>query len=166
MLQVATMIMESFKGFEHKYKVRLRGHSGDGPNIKLVDYGELPTHRGQRLQLIERMHAHTQFCMSGDFTLEATELAVDEAAEHPDADDRFVFVLSDANFRRYRIRSADFKHALTRQPEVKAYAIFIANPREAEVLQESLPHGRAYSCQDTSKLPLTFKHIFETSVIS
>ena len=47
-----------------------------------------------------------QYCMSGDSTLEATARAVDDVAKQVHADARYVFVVSDANLRRYNISPA------------------------------------------------------------
>ena len=70
------------------------------------------------LQVLQRMVTHSQFCMSGDNTIQATARAMRGAAEDAatdaaragdeggDDDDgtaaarNFIFVLSDANFRR------------------------------------------------------------------
>ena len=49
------------------------------------------------------MHAHAQFCLSGDYTLEGTRHAVRELAAADEADERFVIALSDANLERYGI---------------------------------------------------------------
>ena len=77
------------------------GHSGDTPCAPLVEYGLPPPNEKERLKVIQRMAAHTQFCMSGDHTLEATREAIEEVATHLDeADEAFVFVLSDANLER------------------------------------------------------------------
>ena len=43
--------------------------------------------------------------MSGDSTLEATEAAIQDVLSE-EADDHFVFLLSDANLRRYGIQVA------------------------------------------------------------
>jgi len=57
------------------------------------------------------MVAHTQFCMSGDHTLEAADEAIRDMAKE-DADESFVFIVSDANFERYGIRPQDvFSHS-------------------------------------------------------
>lgn len=72
------------------------------------------------------MHAHAQFCMSGDHTLEATEHAIREIAKEA-ADEYFVIVLSDANLERYGISSARFAQALTINPQVNAFTIFIGS---------------------------------------
>ena len=52
------------------------------------------------------MVAHSQFCWSGDHTLEATQRAIKEAAAVPGDEDQYVFVVSDANLRRYGIAPA------------------------------------------------------------
>ncbi len=44
---------------------------------------------------------------AGDHTLEATQIAVREVVKQ-EADDYFVVVVSDANFRRYGINPIDF----------------------------------------------------------
>lgn len=70
------------------------------------------------------MHAHSQYCWSGDHTLPATELAVTSLAEE-DSDESIVVVLSDANLQRYGIPPAQLGTALTACPNVSAYVIFI-----------------------------------------
>ena len=45
-------------------------HSGDGPSIPLVDYGNPPANDRERLGVLQTMVAHTQFCMSGDHTVQ------------------------------------------------------------------------------------------------
>lgn len=72
------------------------------------------------------MHAHAQFCMSGDHTLEATKHAISSLAKE-DCDEAFVLVLSDANLERYGIPPELFARALTSDAQVNAYAIFIGS---------------------------------------
>lgn len=72
------------------------------------------------------MHAHSQFCMSGDYTLEATDVGIRELAQE-EADEHFVVVLSDANLERYGIRPELFARVLTSDPQVNAFAIFIGS---------------------------------------
>lgn len=72
------------------------------------------------------MHAHSQFCMSGDNTLEATRHTIASLAKE-DADECIVIVLSDANFERYGIRPEEFAKILTSNPDVNAFAIFIGS---------------------------------------
>lgn len=72
------------------------------------------------------MHAHSQFCMSGDYTLEATDASIKELAQE-EADEHFLVVLSDANLERYGIRPERFANVLTSDPEVNAFVIFIGS---------------------------------------
>ena len=72
------------------------------------------------------MHAHSQFCWTGDNTLEATRIAVEDIAKEP-ADEYFVVVVSDANFSRYRINPRDFASIMTKDPKVNVFAIFIGS---------------------------------------
>lgn len=76
--------------------------------------------------LSQTMHAHSQFCMSGDYTLEGTEYAMKELVRE-EADEHFVIVLSDANLERYGISPDRFARTLTSNPQVNAFAIFIGS---------------------------------------
>lgn len=78
------------------------------------------------LLILQTMHAHAQFCMSGDYTLEGTEASIKELARE-EADEHFVVVLSDANLERYGIRPERFAQVLTSDPQVNAFAIFIGS---------------------------------------
>lgn len=72
------------------------------------------------------MHAHSQFCISGDHTLEATQHAITALAKE-DSDESIVVVLSDANLERYGIPPQKFAKALMSNADVNAYAIFIGS---------------------------------------
>lgn len=72
------------------------------------------------------MHAHSQFCWSGDNTLQATEWAITELANE-DSDEIILVVLSDANFRRYGISAVKFAETLNIKQNVSAFAIFIGS---------------------------------------
>ena len=72
------------------------------------------------------MHAHSQFCMSGDYTLEATQHAISTLSKE-DTDESIVIVFSDANLERYGIRPERFAKVLMSNAEVNAYAIFIGS---------------------------------------
>ncbi len=50
--------------------------------------------------MLEQMVAHSQYCSSGDCTVEATARAVKDVKALSDSDQRVVFVVSDANLRR------------------------------------------------------------------
>jgi hypothetical protein len=156
---MAVLLMEALAPFPHKYAWSLVGHSGDGPVIKFVDYNEPPADPAQRLQVIQKMWAHSQYCYSGDCTLEATELAISNVLAE-EADDRFVFLLSDANLRRYGIQPEELGQVLTMDKRVNAFAVFIAGGKEAVRVAQALPFGRGFVCSDTSKLPATLKDMF------
>lgn len=73
------------------------------------------------------MHAHSQFCWSGDNTVEATKYSIDSLAKE-DSDESIVIVLSDANLSRYNISPKELTRALSSQePKVQAYCIFIGS---------------------------------------
>jgi hypothetical protein len=56
----------------------ITGHSGESDNIQFVPFGSYDKVKNEkkRLQILQEMVAHTQFCMSGDNTLEAAARAV------------------------------------------------------------------------------------------
>ena len=102
------------------------GHSGDSPEIPFVSHDAPPKNNKERLDIMKQMHAHAQYCWSGDHTLEATDLAISRITEQ-EADDYFVVVLSDANLERYGIPAEAFGKALTSDARVNAFAIFIGS---------------------------------------
>eukprot|EP01130_Rhizamoeba_saxonica_P014862 TRINITY_DN6540_c0_g1_i2.p1 TRINITY_DN6540_c0_g1~~TRINITY_DN6540_c0_g1_i2.p1 ORF type:complete len:188 (+),score=46.18 TRINITY_DN6540_c0_g1_i2:357-920(+) len=166
LLQVTAMIMESLSGFEHKYIYSIVGHSGDSPEVVLVDYGEDVKGIKGRLKVMEKMIAHSQYCSTGDFTVDATAIAVENVVRE-EADDYFVFVFSDANLARYGIDPKVLGQELTKEPKVNAYVIFIASfVDEAERIKKELPLGKAHVCLDPSQLPTTFKQIFTASTLN
>jgi hypothetical protein len=143
------------------------GHSGDTPCAPFVEYGAPPSNEKERLKVVQRMAAHTQFCMSGDHTLEATRDAIEEVSTHLDeADEAFVFVLSDANLERYGIRPEQLASELTANPKVQAHACFLASlGGAAERLKAALPAGKASVCLDAADLPAAFRAAFAAGVL-
>lgn len=131
------------------------------------------------------MHAHSQYCWSGDNTLEATKLAIDSLAEE-DCDEAIVVVLSDANLSRYGIPASKLTTTLLAHRNVNAYVIFIGSlGDQAEKyvfihyrltknnicfffyrLSQALPSGHSFLCQDVKTLPHILKQIFSSSVIN
>eukprot|EP00026_Physarum_polycephalum_P000717 Phypoly_transcript_00718.p1 GENE.Phypoly_transcript_00718~~Phypoly_transcript_00718.p1 ORF type:complete len:1304 (+),score=248.57 Phypoly_transcript_00718:258-4169(+) len=165
LLESTVLIMESFTGFENKIEYAMSGHSGDSHAIPLIPYKQPPTTMQERYKVLQTMSAHSQYCWSGDNTLEATEWAIEDIAKY-EADERFVFVVSDANLSRYGITPEELAEVLTSNPSVKAYIIFIASRKgEAQWLLESLPPGMAFVCLETSQLPATFNRIFKSEII-
>lgn len=85
-----------------------------------------PKNNKERLNVLKLMLAHAQFCISGDNTLEAAKHHIKALAQE-EADERFVILLSDANFDRYGIRPSRFGDILTENEDVNAFAIFIGS---------------------------------------
>uniref|UniRef100_A0A4W3H4Q1 von Willebrand factor A domain-containing protein 8 n=1 Tax=Callorhinchus milii TaxID=7868 RepID=A0A4W3H4Q1_CALMI len=165
-MEAVCMVLEAFENYENKLKYDIVGHSGDGFNIELVRSDKIPKDNKQRLQIIKTMHAHAQFCMSGDHTLEGTEHAIREIARE-EADEYFVIVLSDANLERYGISPARFAQVLTCSPQVHAFAIFIGSlGDQAERLQRTLPAGRSFVAMDTKQIPQILQQIFTSTMLS
>ncbi|CAN9498551.1 unnamed protein product [Ophioblennius macclurei] len=165
-MEAVCMVMEALESYEHKFKYDVVGHSGDGYDIELVTVDKVPKNNKQRLKVLKTMHAHAQFCMSGDFTLESTEASIRELARE-EADEHFVVVLSDANLERYGIRPERFAQALTSDPQVHAFAIFIGSlGDQAERLQKTLPAGRSFVAMDTKQIPQILQQIFTSTMLS
>lgn len=71
------MIMEAFEKGGERFDYEISGHSGDSPNIVFIK-GDKPANNAERLKILQKMVAHTQYCYAGDCTLEACGLALDE----------------------------------------------------------------------------------------
>ncbi|KAK7168704.1 hypothetical protein R3I93_004874 [Phoxinus phoxinus] len=165
-MEAVCMVMEALESYEHKFKYDIVGHSGDGFDIELVRCDKVPKNNKERLKVLKNMHAHSQFCMSGDYTLEGTEHAVKELARE-EADEHFVIVLSDANLERYGISPDRFARALTSDPQVNAFAIFIGSlGDQADRLQRTLPAGRSFVAMDTKQIPQILQQIFTSTMLS
>lgn len=165
-MEAVCMVMEALENYEHKFKYDIVGHSGDGYDIELVTADQVPKNNKQRLKVLKVMHAHAQFCMSGDYTLEGTEASIKELARE-EADEHFVVVLSDANLERYGIRPERFARVLTSDPQVNAFAIFIGSlGDQAERLQKTLPAGRSFVAMDTKQIPQILQQIFTSTMLS
>ena len=78
--------------------------------------------------------------------------------ETREADEEFVFVISDANLARYGISTSQIAKKIKLNPKVKVFVIFIASLwNEAEKLENNLPVGHAAVCLNTSQLPKILK---------
>ena len=151
-----------FEGYTDKHQYSIVGHSGESSEILLVDYNKPPRNVKERMDVLDQLHAHSQYCLSGDNTLQAASRAVQEVTRK-DAGNYFVFLVSDANLRRYRINPRELHdHLVSRNDRsVNAYAIFLASfGNEANSIVSALPPGRGHVCMDTSLLPGIFKSIF------
>uniref|UniRef100_A0A182RBI3 von Willebrand factor A domain-containing protein 8 n=1 Tax=Anopheles funestus TaxID=62324 RepID=A0A182RBI3_ANOFN len=165
-LEATVMVMEAFDGFEGKIRYDIVGHSGEAVAVPFVNENNPPKDAKRRLETIKMMHAHSQFCWSGDHTLAATEQAVDELAKE-DCDEAIVIVLSDANLARYGITPRKLNNALARQsPRVQAYVIFIGSlDDEAKVVADNMTAGKAFVCMDLDQLPNIMRQIFAASLL-
>lgn len=162
-LETALMVMESIgagndsKGgdVDEVLQYSLSGHSGDSSYIPYVQYGEVPRNESERFMILQRMIAHSQFCSSGDHTLEAIEGAVKRVVNSISDSDansqRFVIVVSDANFKRYGISTRQLSSAMKKDPRVKVHLILIASlGDEADKTASALPEGLCHVCDGHS----------------
>ncbi|XP_063587792.1 von Willebrand factor A domain-containing protein 8-like [Penaeus indicus] len=164
-LEATLMVMEAFEGFENKFQYEVYGHSGEDVAVPLVDKNSVPRDNKQRLDVLKTMQAHSQFCLSGDHTLEAAREAVTQIAKE-ETDESFVILLSDANLERYGIRPRELANALTAEPSVHTYAIFIGSlGDQAERLTKALPAGHSFVCMDLKKLPQILQQIFTSAML-
>ncbi|KAG2378887.1 hypothetical protein C9374_008035 [Naegleria lovaniensis] len=156
LLEIAVIIMESFKGFEDRYEYKITGHSGQTSCLDLVHRGKPPQDEKERLKVLLKMHAHSQYCWSGDSTLRAMK----EASKQKDCD--FVVVFSDANLSRYGIEPQDLARALKKH----VFIVFIASMfNEAQQLTQALPSSNGFVCLDTRELSTTFKKILSQNIL-
>ncbi|XP_061397314.1 von Willebrand factor A domain-containing protein 8-like [Musca vetustissima] len=165
-LEAVVMVMEALEGFEKKVVYDIVGHSGEGYEIPFVTKNSPPRTDKERFETIRMMHAHSQFCWSGDSTVKAAKEAVNTLAEE-DYDNSIVVVLSDANLSRYGIQPKDFAKALMNgEPKVKGHVIFIGSlAEEADIINSQMPAGHSYVCMDVSTLPQILKQIFTSSLL-
>eukprot|EP00966_Prymnesium_polylepis_P115807 2676999-Prymnesium_polylepis.1 len=185
----AALLMEALAGFEHKFTYSMSAHSGSSAEVSLVEAGKPPLTVAERARVVSTLFSHAAGSASGDNSLEAARRAISGVAS-VDADDRFVFLLSDANLGRRvegRCQSGyapdescsaararcppltsllpsaaaqQLGAVLRASDRVRAYCIFVAEPLAAQWLSEQLPFGRGFAVQDVAKLPNVIKEIF------
>lgn len=164
-LEATLMVMEAFEGYETKFKYDIYGHSGEEYAVPFVESDSVPSNNKERLDVLKTMQAHSQFCLSGDHTLEAAMNAVKQVASE-EADERFVILLSDANLERYGIRPSELAKALTAETSVNTYAIFIGSlGDQADRLTKVLPAGHSFVCLDLKKIPQILQQIFTSAML-
>ncbi|KAL3911006.1 MAG: hypothetical protein SGILL_007455 [Bacillariaceae sp.] len=168
-LEAALLIMESFDGFNdsNKFEYSIVGHSGDSPCIPFVDWSQPPDNELEKMRILQSMLAHSQYCMSGDYTLEAVGNAIEHVSSTGD-DDGTVICLSDANLARYGIDPRQLGNIVEAgtQRGVNAYVVFIASfGEEAQEIKRSLPVGRGFLCMETSELPRIVRDILTSRVL-
>ncbi|VDM60642.1 unnamed protein product [Angiostrongylus costaricensis] len=164
-LEAALMVMTSFEGKQDKVAYDIVGHSGDGPCIKFITNGHYPKNNKERLDILKQMMAHTQFCSSGDCTVESLDQAVKTLSKENECDERIVVLISDANLDRYGISPKNIVNIMNRDDTVNSFVIFIGSlGQQAERLQSSLPNGRAFVCENASDLPKIMQNIFTSTL--
>ncbi|KXN89721.1 von Willebrand factor A domain-containing protein 8 [Leucoagaricus sp. SymC.cos] len=131
-METAVMLMETFDCLsrKEKYVWDIYGHSGDGPDIPLVEADKPPSELKDRWKVAEKMYMIPQYAFAGDFTVEAIVKGVTEVAKY-DADDWFVIAITDANFSRYGITPEELTNAMKREPKVHTALICIGEGAEA-----------------------------------
>ena len=167
MMESALMVMEALEGYSERIRYDIIGHSGEESDLPFVRLGNEPKNERDRLQVLRNMHAHSQFCMSGDHTLSATVQAINELSAAADNyDESFVIVLSDANFDRYGISPSSFAKILKRSDKVNAFSIFIGSlGDQADRLTHKLPSGKGFVCLETRRIPEILKAIFTSTML-
>ncbi len=179
MLETALMIMEAFSsssddtdgsGDPGVLQYAMSGHSGDSSYIPFLKYGQGTSNEGERMAILQQMIAHSQFCSSGDNTVEAIREAVGRVADSvkgvSTSSQRFVIVVSDANFNRYGISTSTIKSAMTHDPRVKVFLVLIASMGdEAGKVAKQLPEGHCFVCDGSSGTDIVgvFKDILMAS---
>ena len=159
------MLMEALSGLEHKYVYEITGHSGETHHLPFVSFGLPPRNRRERLAVVNAMVRHAAECTSGDNTLAAGSRAIRDV-KREDADDFFVFLFSDANLEGYGVSAENLALALTSDPSVNAYAIFIAEPGVATEMADRMPAGRSHVVMENDAMPLLLKDIFARALLS
>ena len=83
-----------------------------------------------------------------------------------EADEHFVFVVSDADLERYGITPVAWNKLLVAEPKCHAYAILISqNESEGERILAGIAPGHAHVCEQTDALASTFMAIFKHAVL-
>ncbi|KAK3250339.1 hypothetical protein CYMTET_40279 [Cymbomonas tetramitiformis] len=163
-LQLAIIIMEAFQGFEHKCDYCLTAHSGDGASFMLVDFGHPPANAKERLQVVLKMIANAQYCVSGDHTLAAAARSIQAVTGAP-ADDYFTFLVSDANLSFYGVTPSELARVMSQDPRVHAHALMLCDDEEARELCAALPAGNGHLIPEPNQLPAVFQRIFMSAVL-
>nr|XP_018907546.1 PREDICTED: von Willebrand factor A domain-containing protein 8 [Bemisia tabaci] len=167
-MEAVVLVLEALAGHEDRIKVDIVGHSGEDDDIVFFKEDNPPKNNKERLELLKTMHAHSQFCYSGDNTLQAIKNAVTSLAKDKDKwDEAIVVVFSDAHLTRYRIAPSELSQALQSEPSVNAFAIFIGSQgNNAEMLLQALPVGKGFICMDLSNIPKILQQIFSSALLN
>eukprot|EP00057_Strongylocentrotus_purpuratus_P027672 XP_011682146.1 PREDICTED: von Willebrand factor A domain-containing protein 8 [Strongylocentrotus purpuratus] len=164
-LQAICMAMEAFEGYEEKFAYDIVGHSGETCDEIFLKSDKVPKNNNERLKVLRNLHAHAQFCLSGDNTVEAAKTAIQDITKE-EADEYFVIILSDANLDRYGISPKVLSRVMQQDEDVNAYAIFIGSiGDQAGRLVRNLPAGHGFVCMDTKTIPQIMQQIFTSTML-
>ena len=88
-----------------------------------------------------------------------------DCAAVPEADDRFVFLVSDANLDQYNITVDHVGRLFSMDKRVHVFVLFIANPRDStKAFAERWP-SNVYVCLDKRDLPRALKKMFSSAFL-
>ncbi|KAI6195560.1 VWFA domain-containing protein [Aphelenchoides fujianensis] len=134
--------------------------------LVLTNANSPPSNEKQRLDVLKKLLAHAQFCLSGDYTMEAIEIASRKLSEETDVDERILIAISDANLDRYGIRPQHIARVLAANENVNCFLILIGSlGKQAEELRRSLPAGKAFIAKSTAELPHIMQEIFASTLM-
>uniref|UniRef100_A0A8R1I809 VWFA domain-containing protein n=1 Tax=Caenorhabditis japonica TaxID=281687 RepID=A0A8R1I809_CAEJA len=165
-LEATLMTMTALDSKTSKVKYDIVGHSGDSPSVSFVKVDEYPKNNKERLDTLKRMMAHTQYCASGDNTVESLQFAIKElSVKKEDYDENVVILVSDANLERYGIHPSELRREMIKDPAINTFVIFIGSlSTEADDLQQQLPAGKTFVLKNTSELPKIMETIFASTI--
>jgi MoxR-like ATPase len=172
LMEAVLLVLESLpQDLQSPLQYALSGHSGDSPDIRFIEFDDpKPENEAEKYKVLESMVAHSQYCLSGDYTVRAMEMAINNVVEDEDetGTERYVFVVSDANFERYGIDPQLLERIMLKDKRVNAHLILIASlGGEAERIKQEMPgcNDRVHTCYDTSALPLIFQKVLLEAIM-
>ncbi|KAF9648314.1 hypothetical protein BDM02DRAFT_3187271 [Thelephora ganbajun] len=162
--ETAVMLMESFVKLDRKdkYVWDIYGHSGDSPDIPLVETHQAFLELKDRVKVVEKMDMIPQYTFAGDYTVEAIEKASQEVMKF-DADDWFVITVTDANFGRYNITPEYITRTMAKFPRVNNAVICLGDGLEVALLTQKFPRT-FFRIQNTADIPNVLRSILSSMV--
>jgi hypothetical protein len=152
------------------------GGGGAGTAAGGINLFPPPVDEADRMNVLSKMVAHSQYCLSGDNTLKATEQAIERAVADAGAGasnsgggegvttENYIVVVSDANFARYGISPQRLSAVMTRHqhsatPPAVHFVFLASMDGEAQHIVRELPVGHGHVCLQTQDLPNILKDI-------
>ncbi|KAH8059166.1 ATPase [Aureococcus anophagefferens] len=150
--QIALFVFEALDGLDDDYDYSVVAHSQRPEAELFVPWG------GRKPKSPKERWASRS-------RLDGTAAAIRDVAKGR-ADERFVFLISDADLKRYGIDAANWNAIIMKDPKVQAFVLLISsNDDEAAEIQAKIHPGRAVTCFDTANLPTAFREIFAARVL-